>query len=260
MTGVVHTFHALAFVENFSIKELAAQYPEARRTHAQLTFSPPGGGTAYLFAFGALVFQDVGQAGREGEILRLRRTRPALTNAQVSTDTFTVREEAGARIDVVAGTLVLDEMGPERAAMVALTVAQSVAMEYYERIIDQMFGETDTLVARLEKTGTMPISTRPLHRFIGAAIGARSEVLSVLHMLDKPDAVWDDPGAERVYEEMRSELDLVDRYQALELKLRGVQEALGLLTDIARDRRLVLLEVSIVLLIVVEIVLTLVRH
>ena len=106
----------------------------------------------------------------------------------------------------------------------------------------------------------MPVSTRPLHRFIGAAIGTRNEVLSILHLLDKPDEAWDDPGMDRIYDELRAEFDLVDRYRALELKLRSVQEALELVLDVARDRRLVLLEATIVVLIVFEIVLTLTRH
>ena len=59
---------------------------------------------------------------------------------------------------------------------------------------------------------------------------------------------------------LRSQFDLVDRYQALELKLRSVQEALSLLTEIARDRRLVYLETSVIVLILVEILLSLTRH
>ena len=155
----------------------------------------------------------------------------------------------------LAGADVLDRMTFERASVVALTVAQSAAMEYYDRIVDQMFVQTEKLVDRLEKVGTMPLTIRPLHRFIGAAIGTRSEVLSVLHLFDNPDAAWDDPDAERVYQELRAEFDLVDRHQSLELKLRSVQDALELVTDIARDKRLVWLEVSIVLLIVLEIAL-----
>ena len=59
---------------------------------------------------------------------------------------------------------------------------------------------------------------------------------------------------------LRSQFDLVDRYQALELKLRSVQESLSLLTEIARDRRLVYLETSVIVLILMEIVLSLTRH
>ena len=260
MAGTQHTFHVLAFVENFSLKELAAHYPEAKRTHHQLWYPATAGGTVFLFSSGTVVFYDVGQAGREAEVLRLRRTLPKLSDTQILNEEFSVREVPGARPDIQAGVLVLDALTFERAGVVALTIQQSAAMEYYERIVDQMFGETDRLVDKLEKEGTMPVFTRKLHQFIGAAIGTRSEVLSVLHLFDKPDAAWDDPGAEKVYEELRAEFDLVDRHQSLELKLRSVQDALELVTDIARDKRLVSLEVSIVLLICLEIVLGFLRH
>ena len=260
MPEAVHTFHALAFVENFSLKDLAARYPEAKRTHHQLWYRAATGGSVYLFPSGAVVFHDVGQAGREAEVSRLRRALPKLSDAAVLTEEFSVREVPSARPDIDGGVLVVDALPVERAGVVALTIGQSAAMEYYERIVDQMFGETDRLVERLEKHGTMPVFTRKLHKFIGAAIGTRSEVLSVLHLFDKPDAAWDDTGAEKIYEQLRAEFDLVDRHQSLELKLRSVQDALELVTDIARDKRLVWLEVSIVLLIVLEILLRFVGH
>jgi uncharacterized Rmd1/YagE family protein len=101
--------------------------------------------------------------------------------------------------------------------------------------------------------------TRPLHRFIGEAVATRAEVFTVLSLLDKPDETWDDAAMDRIYAELRSEFDLADRYAALELKLRSVQESLELVLDVARDRRLVLLEVAIVLLIMLELVLPFLR-
>ena len=50
-----------------------------------------------------------------------------------------------------------------------------------------------------------------------------------------------------------------EQLPALESKLRIVQEALELVLDVARDRRLVLLEVTIVILILVEILISLTR-
>lgn len=262
--SALHSFHALAFIENFPLKELVFNYPEAKRTRQQLSYPAAAGGTVFLFSFGVVIFFDVGQAGREGELLRLRQPPSVLRGVQVSHEEFTVRELAEAaavvRPVVEQGVLLVDRLTPERVSMVALTVAQSAAMEYYETIVDQMFADTDHFVQRLEKSGHISVFTAKLQRFIGAAISTRSEVISVLHLLDKPDLVWDDPGAERIYEELRSEFDLVDRYQSLELKLRSVQDALTLLADVARDRRLVLLEASVILLILLEIVLSLVRH
>jgi uncharacterized Rmd1/YagE family protein len=65
---------------------------------------------------------------------------------------------------------------------------------------------------------------------------------------------------DRIYDELRAEFDLTDRYHSLEAKLRSVQEGLELVLDVARDRRLFAIEAAIVLLIVFEIVLSLVRH
>ena len=96
-------------------------------------------------------------------------------------------------------------------------------------------------------------------RFIGEAVGRRSEVLSTLHLLDKPDATWDDPAMDRIYDDLRAEFDLGDRFEALESKLRAVQDALELLLGVARDRRLLWLEVAIVGLICLEVVLGLLR-
>jgi len=258
--GRIHSFFATAFVENLPLKELASAYPEAKRSPRDLWFQPVSGGTVFIYPFGAVVFFDMAPEVRASELNRLRLVRPGLTKAQVLNEELGVREMPDARPDVENGMLVVDSLTFERASVVALTVAQSAAMDYYESIVDQMFVTTDRLGSELEKAGTMPMRTRHLHKFIGAAVGTRSEVLSILHLLDKPDAAWDDPGADRIYEKLRSEFDLVDRYQSLELKLRAVQDTLEVITDVARDRRLFLLEATVVLLILFEIVLSLVRH
>jgi len=151
--------------------------------------------------------------------------------------------------------LVVDSLTPSRAAVVALIVAQSAAMEYYERIVADLFSRTTALVEPLERQGTVSLRTRGLHRFIGEAIATRSEVIVVLTFLDKPDATWDDPALDRIYDDLRAEFDLLDRYGTLTQKLQGVQEALELILDVARDRRMWLLELAIFLLIAFEVLL-----
>ncbi len=252
-----HSFNAVAFFENLPLRELAGAFPGAQvRTHELRHVLDAG--EAFVYPFGVLVFWNTPKENREAEVARLRQAFPRLTPEMVRED-FLVREEPDARIGVSAGTLTLDRLTAERAGIVALTMGQSAAMEYYERIVEQLFQRTNSLVHRLETRGTVPLRTLPLHRFIGEAISTRNEVLSVLHLLDKPDAVWDDPAMDRIYVDLRGEFDLADRYGAMELKLRGVQEALELVLDVARDRRLVLLESAIVLLIVVELALSLIH-
>jgi len=256
-----HTFHAVAFIENLPLKDLASVFENARRTPHELRYTlNDGRGGVFLYPFGAMVFHDVTPADRDAELARLRRARPSLTMTPGGAEEFFVREDPGKIADVHDGVLTLDQLTPERASVVALTIAQSAAMEYYEGAVEQMFEQTARRVDRLEDRGTVSFRTRSLHRFIGAAVATRSEVLSVLHLFDKPDEAWDDPGMDRIYDELRAEFDLVDRYQAMETKLRSMQESLELILDVARDRRLVSLEVTIVILIGFEILLGFLRR
>jgi required for meiotic nuclear division protein 1 len=254
----IHQFAAVAFEENLSLRDLQPRYPDARATARELRF-PCGEGEVFVYPFGAVVFHDVPLARREEELKRLSGFLPALT-AKVVRESFTAREEAGARVDLRDGVLVVDELGPGRAAVVALIVGQSAAMEYYERIVTDLFTRTSRLVEPLEKRGSVPMQTRKLHRFIGEAIGTRSEVITVLALLDKPDDTWDDPALDRIYDDLRAEFDLSDRFETLTRKLEGVQEALELVLDVTRDRRMWLLELFIGALIVVEVLLELLRR
>src|SRR2546429_9513390 len=133
-------------------------------------------------------------------------------------------------------------------------------MDYSDPLVDHLCARPAALAARREKTGTVRARPARLHRFIGEAITSRNEVLSVLHLLDKPDEVWEDPELDRIYDDLRAEFDLTDRYQSSEIKLRGGQESLELVVDVARDRRMWLLEMSIAGLILVELVLSIWRR
>ena len=258
MTGQTHQFAAVAFEENLSLRELQGVWSGARLGRLEMQV-PCDSGEFFIYPFGAVVFRDTPAERRDAELARLRKARPGLTT-QVVRESFTVREEPGAAVDIVDGTLVVDALTPGRSAVVALIVAQSAAMEYYERIVTDLFQRTASLVDPLEKRGTVPLRTRGLHRFIGQAISTRGEVIAVLSLLDKPDATWDDPALDRIYDDLRAEFDLSDRYGTLTQKLTGVQEALELVLDVARDRRMWLLELFIGLLIVFEVVLELWRR
>lgn len=251
-------FEAVAFAENLSLRDWATVFPNGRRSTHHLRAALADGGEVFAYPFGALVFRDVSPVRREQELARVRKSFPALSPPPIW-EQFSVREDPQSRPGVSEAALVLDRLTEDRAGVVAHTVAQSAALEYYERIVDDLFARTDELVDRLQRKGTVSWRTRPLHRFIGAAVGARNEVLAVLHLLDKPDETWDDPAMNRIYDDLRAEFDLADRFQALEMKLRSVQEALELVLDVARDRRVFVLEIAVVVLFCLELASQLLR-
>jgi len=175
-----HKFLAVAFVDNFSLRDLAAALPEATLAPQDLRLVPPEGGMLFFFTFGAVVFWNVPAARRDAELARLHRILPGLT-AEVQRDDYEVVEDAGAAIELRAGALIVDRLSAERAGVIASTVGQSAAMRYYERIVAGLFARTTRLVAKMERRGTVPLGTRRLLE-VARALAARPSLL----LLDEP--------------------------------------------------------------------------
>src|SRR3954466_69428 len=112
-----HEFAAIAFEENLSLRELVPIFPGARLTPRELQ-APCDGGEVFIYPFGAVVFHNVPLERRDAELARLRTARPGLTT-KVVRESFTVREEPGAAMDILNGTLAVDALTPSRAAVVA---------------------------------------------------------------------------------------------------------------------------------------------
>jgi hypothetical protein len=130
---VLHAFHAAAFVENLSLKELAGGYPKGKRTAHELRVELAGGGEMFVYPFGAVVFRDSPPAERDAELARLHQLRGGLTTSAVIKEDFAVCEDASAEPDVSEGVLTLDRTTPARASIIALTVGQSASNWYAQR-------------------------------------------------------------------------------------------------------------------------------
>src|SRR5436190_9679187 len=61
MTERTHRFHAVAFVENLSLKEVVRAFPGAKLTAYEL-HAPLAGGDVFAYTFGAVVFREVDES------------------------------------------------------------------------------------------------------------------------------------------------------------------------------------------------------
>jgi uncharacterized Rmd1/YagE family protein len=74
---------------------------------------------------------------------------------------------------------------------------------------------------------------------------------------EKPDILWDQPEFDRLHARLADEYELKERATGLSRKLTVIDETARALTDIIDTERSVRLEMTIVLLIVVEVLVTL---
>lgn len=252
-----HRFVSVSFRENFAMSELnplewgsSGHITDSKDSKAKDVL---GGGMVFAYRFGALTFVDADPGERSVEISNLKQQLKLDLNARVTTEEFSVEEIADEKPRVEYNRLVIDKLTPERKAVIAKIIAQSAAMECYEQLIESVKAKVDVLVERLEEKGKIGMAPEKLYKSIGYAIAIRNEVIGSLHLLDKPDLIWEDKVMDGLYDELRAAFELNDRFKALEYKLKVIQETLDTLAETVKNSRSHKLEITIVLLILVEV-------
>lgn len=247
--------HAYGFAATFRLRDLVAAFEElgpAQIEKDRLLVGPGGERFALAFDFGAVVFVGVEEELRKRVIERLLKALPPEPNPPI-TEHFLIEVREVATPEVQFDRVVVREVTIGMLDVVAEVIAQSVAMDYYAKDVDEIEVQFDHIVDRLRSKGRTP-PVGELTKFIGICIGLRNDVISTLALFDKPDDTWENEHLDRVWDALRHMLELDDRYRGLEAKLRLFQENLVVLVDLARQRQTLRLEWAVMLLIFFELI------
>ncbi len=253
---------AYGFASTFPLKELGPVFAgtTVRATKKQIVADYGGGGIAVAFDFGALVFINVGAEERARVIAAVRAKLPEEPHAPLEEDfAIDVREGAPAHGEVRFDRVTVPELTPHVVDVITVLLAQSVCIDYYDEDLRELLRKLDSWVDRIKTTGRAPRQSREMTRFVGAAIDTKNQIIESLALLDKPAVTWDIEALDRLFRDLRAMLEIEERFRALEYRLRTIQETLELFLDLAQTRRMLLLETTVVVLILAEILLGLAR-
>jgi len=246
---------AYGFATTFKIRDLARCFTGAtlRQAKTQIVADYGDDRAAVAFDFGAIVFVNV-PAEERTRVL-------GVITANVAKDEPHPPLEEDFLIEVRSGPpavrfdrIVVPALDAGILDVVTLLLAQSVCIDYYEEDLQAIIASLDRRSDKMARTGRLGGSTRDLTRFVGSSISTKNQIIAALAVLDKPAATWEAESLDRLYRELREMLEIGDRFRALEYKLRTIQDTLELFLDLANTRRALLLELTVVLLILFEIV------
>jgi uncharacterized Rmd1/YagE family protein len=254
---VVRPVRAFAVASTTQPKSVAALFGDSAervkitKTMAAARYGDDGWAVAY--DFGAVIFIGIDEA----ECARVMKALVAELGTEPRApleETYAVQIAPGAAPAVRFDRVVVPELTLRVVEIIALVVAQSVAMEYYEGDIDALVVALEQRSGTLAREGRLQGSTRDLLKFIGRGMTMRTHVVHTLSLLDSPGATWDDESLDRLYRGLRGSFEIDERYRALDHELRIVQDNLELLVDLARQRRLIQLEVAVAVFVAAELV------
>jgi required for meiotic nuclear division protein 1 len=254
--ATVYPVEAYSYASRFVLRDVRAFFSDghaSRSTKTQLIIEWAPESVAYAYDFGALVFVNVPDPVREAVLARFAAHIPREPHPPLHEDfLIEVRPGAAIGIEVAFDRVVVPDLGPATLSVIAYVLAQSTAIDYYDEDVQAILDRIGTIATEVSKHGKPRGRQRDLVRFVGAAINSQVEIISAISLLDKPDITWEDEGADRLHDKLRYHLEIAERYKALEAKLQVIREALQALLELSSERRMLFVEVAILLLIVLE--------
>ncbi len=252
------TVRAFSFASTLSPKELTPLLEKAggtiRATKTQVVAECEGPSWVIAYDFGAVAFVDVADEQRQAVLDAISKRIGPEPHPPLE-EQATIEVDPDSHPSVHFDRVVVRAINPRLAELVALVVAQSAAMEYYEEDVDQILQRLKEVSERLAQTGKLSESRRELLRFVGSGMSTHNQVIYTLSLLDTPQLAWEDETLDRLYVGLRTQFEVADRFRALDLKLRMIQDNFELFVDLTQERRNYALELTVAVLVAVEVVL-----
>ncbi|WP_417853839.1 RMD1 family protein [Xanthomarina gelatinilytica] len=150
--------------------------------------------------------------------------------------------------------VVLPELNQEMIRLVMLNTSQSVALNGYSEITEELLMETNKHTKYLENKGKLDISGNKLKRFIGKVLNIKNRILENLYIFDSPVITWENEQLNKLNTDLKQTFDLKDRYRLIHDRIEIIKENLELFKDIMDHKESSRLEWVIIILIVIEVV------
>ncbi len=251
----IRAFH---IAERLKLRELREKlgYSPKEFSNYEMVVQLPGEHSYVLFYnFGSIVFFNVPEALAEIEMTRLVEFRSP-TDTMRTSDNFTVEINENGENKAHFDRIEVREITFDAVKIASVLLAQSTALEYYEILIENLMERTGKFSRLLEKEGRTFQRNDELIKFIGMCLNTRQEIISNLYIVDSPDEVWENNFLERLFTDLKANLDIDSRYRALEHKIQIIQESIEIFVDLSKSKKMTQLEGAIVTLFVVDIFLS----
>ncbi len=140
------------------------------------------------------------------------------------------------------------------ARLICDWLGQSGVLEVIEREVERSVKKSELLTKTLWRAPWFSFKIRNLLRDLGRTLGTRHRIVTQLTMLSEPDIAWQDETGSQLYQGLLDNFDLRERVERVEKMIDLTSSVLELQIDLVKTRRSELLEITIVILILIEVI------
>lgn len=261
---------AIAVANEINLNEIAAHFGINKKfkwedalylnsSHLKGILKEPKDKKVYIYHFGSMVFANLAYHEIKDVLNYLKKLDKSIMvrSNMDQMEEYRVEVSSKGEYDVDNERMTVPEESEFYFDITSTVLAKSVALERIEVDIDAVFDKIEEIMEKLNK-GNLNVGDRQISSMSAKILTFKYSSISYIMLLDKPDIVWDNVEAERVFTDLSELFELDERYEKVRLKSETLMDITEMFASLVHARRGTRLEVMIIALIAIEIVMALI--
>ncbi|GKA05239.1 sporulation protein RMD1 [Tanacetum coccineum] len=217
--------------------------------------SPSSHSYMVVFQYGSAVLFNVEDHEVESYLAIIRRhASGSLKVNEMRKDDYVVKEKPLLSEEMQGGPdyIVLKHVDIDSIRIISSVLGQSIALDYHVSQVDGMVEEFTDINRVMEKTGTFTMDRKKLFQLVGKANSNLADVILKVGLFDRSEIAWREAKYAQIYEYLREEYEVTQRFGNLDYKLKFVEHNIHFLQEALQNRKSDLLEWCIIVLLSIE--------
>jgi uncharacterized Rmd1/YagE family protein len=177
-----------------------------------------------VFQYGSIVLFNVSDHEADGYLKIVEKHASGLL-PEMRKDDYAVVEKPTLETWMQGGLdfIILRDLSIDGIRTIGSVLGQSIALDYYIRQVDGMVAEFTDINRGMEKTGTFTMERKKLFQLVGKANSNLADVILKLGLFERSDIAWKNANYAQIWEYLRDEYELTQRFGNLDFKLKFVE-------------------------------------
>jgi uncharacterized Rmd1/YagE family protein len=210
----------------------------------------------FYFPYGVVIFWGFSVEEEKNLLTSLRKfEKELLTKMEIDEFSFSY----GDKMKIEQDEITLQKKDSLSKLAISYAIGQSLKLTVFEEAISRTIEHSKHLPKELAIRGKIPLSRRETSRKMGELFLERNYINLHTEILDTPEFFWEHAELEAFYRRMIHYLDVTKRGELLNRRLTLLHELFEILGNELNHQQSSRLEMTIIILIVIEVVLALLR-
>lgn len=246
--------YAYYLAEQINLKNLKADFTAKllNQTASELYYELNPNSYFIVFNYGVVVFANVDKLEMSKSIHFLRGFCTHFMDEKIDEE-YQIEVSNRKEMHFSFNELIVPRLDEHIIKITMLNLAQSVALDYYMNIAENLLTEVKQFTEHMEHKGTLNLSKKQMLKFIGKSLNTKNKIAENLYIFDTPDATWDDEVLDKLNRGLNSTFELKPRYKEIEATFRNIEDNLYVFMELNQHQESNKLEWIIIILIMIEV-------